>query len=96
MDTNIYITRRSSIYGIRLYTFTNKQTILYERTSDTPLLAATIKEAHLFYESVKEPPTQIKIQIKCENIEDNEDKIMVWWNMSPAEFMQMATDPRYT
>jgi hypothetical protein len=89
LSNNIYYTTKG-IYGVKIYTYINKDcTIIFKKELNTLMSNELIEEVKAFYENLDENSKKnlkFQIYIKCKSIEDGEN-CMIWWNVSLNEFI---------
>jgi hypothetical protein len=79
----------TGIYGVKMYTYINKCTIIFKHQLNTLMSNEMIEEVKTFYEKLDENSKQnIKVQIYriCKSI-DNEGDCMIWVNISLNNFI---------
>jgi hypothetical protein len=90
LDNNIYYTTRG-IYGVKIYTYINKEcNILFEQKLNTLMSNEIIEEVKVFYSNLDEnSKTNVKIKIyrKCNSIE-NKETCMIWCDISLNKFIK--------
>jgi hypothetical protein len=88
-NNNLYYTT-SGIYGVKMYTYTNKESnILFKQQQNTLITNVMMEEAKEFYKNLDENnKNNVKFQIyrKCNSIEYN-DVCMIWWDISLNKFI---------
>jgi hypothetical protein len=89
LNNNIYYTT-IGIYGVKIYTYINKECkILFKQQLNTLMTNEMIQEVKAFYENLDENSKQkLKFQIyrNCESIDD-ERNCMIWWDISLDKFI---------
>lgn len=89
LNNNIYYTM-SGIYGVKLYTYINKDyTIILKQQFNTLMTNEMIKEVKAFYDNLDENSKKnLKFQIyrNCKSIED-EENCMFWLDISLNKFI---------
>jgi hypothetical protein len=89
LNNNIYYTT-TGIYGVKIYTYINKESnILFKQQLNTLMSYEMIQEVKTFYEKLDENSKQnLKVQIyrNCESIDD-ERNCMIWWDISLDKFI---------
>lgn len=88
-NDNIYYTTRG-IYGVKIYTYINKECkILFKQQLNTLMSNEMIEEVKVFYANLDEnskPNVKFKIYINCKSIE-NEENCMIWFDISLNKFL---------
>jgi hypothetical protein len=89
LDNNIYYTTKG-IYGVKIYTYINKEcNILFKQQLNTLMSNEMIEHLKVFYSNLHEnSKTNLKIKIyrKCQSIESNEN-CMIWCDISLNKFI---------
>ena len=89
LNNNIYYTTRG-IYGVKIYTYINKEySILLKQELNTLMTNEMIEEVKVFYSNLDEKTkTNVKFKIykNCKSIE-NEDNYMIWHDISLNTFI---------
>ena len=89
LNNNTYYTSRG-IYGVKLYTYINKEcNVLLKQQLNTLMTNEMIEEVKIFYENLDENSKKnVKFQIyrNCKSIEDK-DNCMIWLNISLNKFI---------
>ena len=89
LNNNIYYTTKG-IYGLKIYTYTNKNcTIIFKQQLNTLMSNEMIEEVKSFYENLDEnSKKKLKFQIykNCKSIEDEGD-CMIWLTISLNNFI---------
>jgi hypothetical protein len=88
-NNNIYYTT-SGIYGVKIYTYINRDcTIIFKQQLNTLMSNEMIEEVKTFYNNLDENSKKnLKFQIyrNCKSIED-EDNCMIWFDISLNKFI---------
>ena len=89
LNSDIYYTTKD-IYGVKIYTYTNKEyKILFTQQLNTLMSNEMIEEVKVFYVNLDEnSKTNVKIKIyrNCKSI-DNEENCMIWCDISLNKFV---------
>lgn len=89
LNANIYYTTRG-IYGVKIYTYINKECkILFKQQLNTLMSNEMIEEVKVFYANLDEnSKTNVKCKIyrNCKSIE-NEENCMIWCDISLNKFL---------
>jgi hypothetical protein len=90
LNNNIYYTK-IGIYGVKIYTYTNKDCkIIYKQELNTLIDNNIIEEVKALYKNIDENiknDLQFQIYRNCKSI-DGEESCMIWWNISLDEFIE--------
>ena len=88
-NNNIYYTT-SGIYGVKIYTYINRDcTIIFKQQLNTLMSNEMIEEVKAFYHNLDENSKinlKFKIYRNCKSIDDEGD-CMIWLNISLNEFI---------
>jgi hypothetical protein len=88
-NDNIYYTTRG-IYGVKIYTYINKECkILFKQQLNTLMSNEIIEEVKVFYANLDENSktnVKFKIYINCKSIE-NEENCMIWFDITLNKFL---------
>lgn len=89
LENNIYYTTMG-IYGVKIYTYINKECeILLKHQLNTLMSNEMMKEVKIFYENLDENSkknVKFKIYRNCKSIENNES-CMIWFDISLKNFI---------
>jgi len=89
LDNNVYYTTKG-IYGVKIYTYINKErNILFTHQLNTLMTNEMMEKIKVLYSNLDEnSKTNIKMKIcrKCKSI-DNEENCMIWFDILPNKFI---------
>jgi hypothetical protein len=89
LDNNIYYTTRG-IYGVKIYTYINKECkILFKKQLNTLMSNEMMEEVKVFYTNLDENSkknVKLKIYRNCKSTE-NKENCMIWCDISLNNFI---------
>jgi len=89
LNSDIYYTMRG-IYGVKIYTYSNKEcTVLFKRQLNTLMSNEMMEEVKAFLCTIDEKSkknVQVKTYRNCKSV-DNNDNCMIWCDISLTNFI---------